>query len=145
MDFATADGTAVAGIDYAATSGTLTFAPGETLQTVPVTIFGDLDPESEEVFLVTLSNPSGVILGDAQALASIRDEESCASINLLANGDAEDGVPVDPAPGWQETESGWRQRFADPTPLSGTAAFGYGGGADPAELSRTLTCPPSRR
>jgi len=42
VDYATADGTAAAGSDYTATSGTLTFAPGETSKTIPVPVAGDL-------------------------------------------------------------------------------------------------------
>ena len=42
VNFATSDGTAKAGIDYVATSGTLTFAPGETSKTVTVSVINDV-------------------------------------------------------------------------------------------------------
>jgi Calx-beta domain/Right handed beta helix region len=58
VDFATADGTATAPGDYTATSGVLTFAPGETTKNVPVTISTDLLDEPNETFFVNLSNPS---------------------------------------------------------------------------------------
>src|SRR5262249_26832683 len=48
VDYATADGTAAAGSDYAATSGTLTFAPGQTSKTVTVTVNGDTTFEPDE-------------------------------------------------------------------------------------------------
>ncbi|MCB0931195.1 MAG: cellulose binding domain-containing protein, partial [Mycobacterium sp.] len=50
--YATANGTATAGSDYTATSGTLTFAPGVTTQTVAVKVTGDTTVESDETFTV---------------------------------------------------------------------------------------------
>jgi hypothetical protein len=58
VDFATANGTATAPADYTATSGTLTFAPGEITKNIPVTISTDLLDEPNETFFVNLSNPS---------------------------------------------------------------------------------------
>ena len=58
VDFTTADGTAAAPGDYTATSGVLTFAPGETAKNIPVTISTDLLDEPNEIFYVNLSNPS---------------------------------------------------------------------------------------
>ena len=59
VDYATSDGTATAGADYTETSGTLTFAPGETAKTVEVAVLGDDHDEGEETFTLTLSNPRG--------------------------------------------------------------------------------------
>jgi hypothetical protein len=59
VDFATADGTATAPGDYTATSGVLTFLPGETSHNIPVTISTDLLDEPNETFFVNLSNPTG--------------------------------------------------------------------------------------
>ncbi|MEJ2492270.1 MAG: tandem-95 repeat protein, partial [Desulfuromonadales bacterium] len=56
VDFTTVDGTAVAGEDYALNSGTLTFAPGETTQTVTVTVLDDSIYENPEAFSVLISN-----------------------------------------------------------------------------------------
>jgi len=63
VDYATADLTAAHGLDYAGTNGTLSFAPGETAKVVPVTLLKDGFREATETFRVTLSNPSGGILG----------------------------------------------------------------------------------
>ena len=62
VDYSTIDGTATAGEDYTATSGTLTFAPGETEKTVTVPILDDAIDEGKEKFTVRLSNPQGAYL-----------------------------------------------------------------------------------
>ena len=62
VDYATADGTAVAGADYTAASGTLTFAPGETAKTVSVALLDDAIDEGKETFTLELSNPRGAFL-----------------------------------------------------------------------------------
>jgi len=56
--YATSDGTANAGVDYTAISGTLIFAPNETAKTISVPILNDLLTEPSEIFTVTLSNPA---------------------------------------------------------------------------------------
>ncbi len=86
VDYATADLTpdeeyyygpsATAGVDYQAALGTLTFAPGETSQTITVLVNGDRVGEwNYEYFTVNLSDPSGATLSSTQALATIVDDE----------------------------------------------------------------------
>jgi hypothetical protein len=58
INYVTADGTATAGVDYVATSGTLVFAPGETTKTIEVDVLGDALVEPDETFFVNLNNPS---------------------------------------------------------------------------------------
>lgn len=77
VDFATADGTAVAGSDYDATSGTLSFADGETSKTFTVTLLGDVAVEGDETFAVTLSNATGgATISDASGTGTISDDDS---------------------------------------------------------------------
>ncbi len=74
VDYATSDGTARAGSDYRATSGTLTFRPGETGKSVDVRVLRDSHDEGEEWMTLTLSNPrpsSRVRMQDATATGSI--------------------------------------------------------------------------
>ena len=71
VDFATANGTALAGTDFTAAAGTLTFAPGVTTQTIAVPILDDATLENQKTFTVSLSNPSNATFADAQGLAPI--------------------------------------------------------------------------
>ena len=76
VDYATADGTASAGSDYRATSGTLTIAAGNTSGTIAVDILGDNDQEPDETFALQLSNPSNATLGTNRADITITDDDS---------------------------------------------------------------------
>ena len=75
VDFSTVDGTAKAGSDYGAKSGTLTFLPGESVKTVTVDLLNDSVPESAETFSLVLSNAAtGVIVRDgATAIIGAND------------------------------------------------------------------------
>lgn len=87
--YSTADGTATAGSDYAATGGTLTFAAGETSKTVHVDISGDTVFEGNETFAVTLSNASGATLADATAVGTIVNDDSAPDPGHVGNGKAD--------------------------------------------------------
>lgn len=71
IDYATVDGTALAGTDYDAVSGTLLFAAGETSKTLSVTVHGVSGVVSDRIFDLELSNPTGVTLVTSQASATI--------------------------------------------------------------------------
>lgn len=87
VPYVTANGTATAGSDFTATSGTLTFAPGETQKTVVVDVIGDTTLEANETFLVNLGTPSNAELGDSQGLGTIQNDEVGPDI-FEANDDA---------------------------------------------------------
>ena len=75
--WATADMTARAGTDYQASSGRVTFGPGETEATVRVAVRNDLVPEEDETFTVTLSSPTNAVLDqEASATAVIVDDDA---------------------------------------------------------------------
>jgi hypothetical protein len=67
--YATLNGTAVAGVDYTSSSGTLSFAIGESTRTVALNLIDDTASETREAFTVTLSNPSsGAVLGSPSSV-----------------------------------------------------------------------------
>jgi hypothetical protein len=76
VNYATADGTALAGSDYVATSGALTFPPGSTSGEISVTVTGDRIFEPNETFTVNLSSPTNGVLSDAQAVATITNDDA---------------------------------------------------------------------
>jgi chitinase len=75
VHFATADGTATAGSDYLAQSGTLTFAPGETQKQIQVAAIGDAAVEANEGFTVVLTNPVGATLTDGTGVGTITNDD----------------------------------------------------------------------
>ena len=76
VDYATSDGTATAGSDYTAASGTLTFNAGDTSQTVEITVLPDSVEEGQETLTLTLSSASNATLADATGTGTIENGES---------------------------------------------------------------------
>jgi hypothetical protein len=77
VDYATADDSATTeDSDYTATSGTLTFAPGETSMTITVQVSGDLLVEYDEFFVVNLSNASNAQFSNSQAWGAIQSDDN---------------------------------------------------------------------
>jgi Ca2+-binding RTX toxin-like protein len=77
VNYATANGTA-GGSDYGGTSGTLTFAPGETVKTVVIDISDDAAAEGSETFALNLANASGAVILDNQGIARIGSSDGTA-------------------------------------------------------------------
>ena len=73
--WASTDGTAGAPGDFTASSGQVTFAPGQTTGRIEVPITDDTVVEGDETFTVTLSEPAGARLGDATAVGTILDDD----------------------------------------------------------------------
>lgn len=76
VGFNTADGTALAGSDYTANSGTLTFAPGKTTKTVLASTLDNTIPENDETFVVNLSNATGSVITESQGVGTITDDDA---------------------------------------------------------------------
>ncbi len=74
--YQTADGTAQAGSDYQAASGTLEFAAGETSRTITVAVLGDTDYESDETLYVDLSQASGAELANTRGTGTIANDDT---------------------------------------------------------------------
>ncbi|HEX3529651.1 MAG TPA: CARDB domain-containing protein [Thermoanaerobaculia bacterium] len=138
--YATGDDTAKAPGDYLATSGTLVFAPGETVKSIPVPIVGDLILEpDEETFTVTLSSPVGAVLNRAKATGTIVDNEDCPGPNLLVNPGAELAPTGSaPLPGWSQIQgTSWQRKTSSPPPAEGAAYF-WAGKVQFAELAQDV-------
>ena len=73
--YATRDGSAKAGEDYTASSGTLTFSIGEDSKTVQVELLDDAKDEGEETFELVLSNADNALIGDATATGTIENDD----------------------------------------------------------------------
>ena len=71
VQYATADGTAVAGTNYTPTSGTMTFFPGLTTQQLTVPVMTSSTYASNEHFYLNLSNPVHATLADSQGVGTI--------------------------------------------------------------------------
>ncbi len=76
VDYTTVNGTAKAGSDYQATSGTLVFAAGETSKPIKVTVKEDTSFERAEKFSVNLRNPVNATIADALGQATIRNDDA---------------------------------------------------------------------
>jgi autotransporter-associated beta strand protein len=86
VNYATANGTATAGTDYTATSGTLTFAPGQTSKPVTVTVLGNPFFAAGRTFTLTLSGPSNATLGTATGTATLTSQLVPANVTPAGGG-----------------------------------------------------------
>ena len=89
VSYATADGTATAGSDYVALpTGTLSFAAGDLTKTISVTINGDTTVESDETFLVNLSNATnGGTVVKSQGTGTIANDDSAGGVGNISIND----------------------------------------------------------
>jgi hypothetical protein len=81
VNYATADGTALAGRDYTAISGTLTFPPGLTSQTILVPTLDDGAADPTRYFTINLSNPTGGAITTGQGIGTILDDTKFYVVN----------------------------------------------------------------
>ena len=92
VSYSTADGTATAGSDYAATSGTLSFPAGTTTRTITVVVNGDSVPELDETFFVNLSAAANAGIADSQGVGTIRNASPGISIGNVAVSEGDSGT-----------------------------------------------------
>jgi hypothetical protein len=121
VDYATQDGTgpngAHAGIDYTATSGTLSFAPNQTTATIPVPVLGNNIFQADKTFTVGLSNPRSNVapgFGPQQTFATRTNPFSVAVGDF--NGDGKPDLAV------TNVGSGTVSVLLNTTPTGATAA-----------------------
>ncbi|HEY1600283.1 MAG TPA: cellulose binding domain-containing protein [Pirellulales bacterium] len=123
VKYATANGTATAGSDYTATSGTLTFAAGQTTKQVAVPVIGDTTPESNETFSLVLSSPTGATLTRATATGTILNDDtspSTGSFHFQLTSDWGSGFSgqITATNSSQQTISNWQMEFDFPISIT---------------------------
>lgn len=85
VNYATANGTAAAGSDYAAIASTaLTFNPGDTTKQISVVVNGDTADEADETFLVNLSSPVNATIADGQGQGTILNDDTPPTVAFNA-------------------------------------------------------------
>ncbi len=145
--YATEDGTATNPEDYAAMSGVLQFAAGETSKSVTVPVVDDPELESDETFALLLSSPVASEIRDGTGLATIADDDAPPALAIgdvtVVEGDAGATealftVTVSPPSGQAVTASfatadGTAIAPEDYQAASGVVAF------DPGETSKTIS------
>jgi hypothetical protein len=92
VDFDTTNGTATAGDDYVAGSGTLTIAAGQTSGIVSIDVVGDLLNEANETFYLDLSGATNATISDSQGLGTISNDDDVPEVTIdnvsVVEGDA---------------------------------------------------------
>ncbi|MBV9924143.1 MAG: DUF4214 domain-containing protein [Acidobacteria bacterium] len=139
VNYATADGTATAGSDYTATSGTLQILAGATSGTITVQVSDDNLFEANETFFVNLSSPTNATISDAQGQGTIANDEAAstflfssstysvgegggnATVTVTRTGSTAGGVSVGYA-----TSDGTAAAGSDYTAAGGTLNFASG-------------------
>jgi hypothetical protein len=85
VDYATSNGTATAGADYTATSGTITWTAGQTgAKTFNVSITNDLIDDDAETINITLSNASNGTISDGSGVLTIIDDDTIPTVAWTA-------------------------------------------------------------
>ena len=140
--YATQDGTAVADSDYTATSGTLRFEPGETIQNIQVATLRDAIAEPRESFTVELSDPVGTAITNSTGVGTIAADAMPAlsitdAVPVAEGGEATFMVSLSPASSElvtvaYATQDGTAVAGSDYTAASGTLQF------DPGMTSHTI-------
>ena len=93
VSYNTTNASATAGSDYIAKSGTVTFTPGVTTQSITVSIIGDTVAEADETFFVDLSSPVGATLADNRGVVTIANDDSPSlSINNVSLNEGNGGA-----------------------------------------------------
>lgn len=107
VEWFTSDGTAKAGVDYAANKGTVIFAPGETAKTVDILVYGRAVGSEDRTFFVEMLPPTNAILGASigECIITVDTSGSTPVTAIIVptgpkgdKGDpGEDGISPDPA------------------------------------------------
>ena len=91
LNYTTEDASAVAGSDYVAKSGVITFAPGTSTASIDITVNSDTTVEADESFLVKLSNPVNAFNASSQVTVTITNDDSTIQFGATTYSIAENG------------------------------------------------------
>jgi Calx-beta domain/RTX calcium-binding nonapeptide repeat (4 copies) len=84
VGWSTVAGTAVAGTDFAASSGIATFAPGTTSVQISIPLIGDAIGEANEIFYVALAAPNGLTISDDAGQVTILNDDATPTVTVAA-------------------------------------------------------------
>ncbi len=138
VHYATSDYTARAGLNYTAESGTLTFSPGVTTQTVTVPVRGGTPPEQASEFLLTIGTPVNATVQRNQAVALIVNNDRTGYFTV------DDAIVAKPSSGTTTTNVAVRLVAPATIPVSVNYATADGSavaGTDYTATFGTLTFP----
>ncbi|HEV2883461.1 MAG TPA: Calx-beta domain-containing protein, partial [Pyrinomonadaceae bacterium] len=82
VNYTTVAGTATQPSDYTTAGGTVTFVPGDTSETVNVSVNGDTTFEADETFTVQLSSPSNATIADADGAGTIQNDDTAPTLSI---------------------------------------------------------------
>lgn len=138
FDFTSIQDTATESLDYSPIAGSTTIPAGGSSTSLTVDVVGDTWFEEDERFLVRLANPVAAELVDAEGAGTIRNDEGCASANLVVNGGAETLLPDGQIADWTPVVGAWLPRFGSPSAVVEKAYFD--GAPEPlAELAQPVS------
>ena len=96
VNYATANGTAIAGSDYTSKSGTLSFTSGQTSKTISVATTQEAVFESDETLYVNLSGATNsATISDSQGVGTINNDDSSFIIAVNSSGVVQSPYIVD--------------------------------------------------
>ncbi|MBD2682122.1 MULTISPECIES: DUF4347 domain-containing protein [Nostoc] len=99
VGYNTGNNTAIAGVDYTSATGSITFNPGVTTQTITIPILNDFVAESSESFFINLTNPTNATIADNQGIGTITDDDTA-------------GITISPTNALVTTEAGGTANFS---------------------------------
>jgi hypothetical protein len=82
IEYATSDGTAIAGVDYVSSTGVLVFPPGEVSAVINIPIIGNIRYEADKTFFVNLNNASNATIDGAQGAGLILNDDPPPALSI---------------------------------------------------------------
>ena len=135
VHYQTANGSATAGSDYAAASGDVIIAAGQTTKTFTVAVIGDRLPEPTETFVVNLSAATNGLIVDSQGVGTVLDNEPHISISDVTKAEGRSDSPRGLA-FWTKFAKAHKKPLAIPEWGLNRRSDGHGGGDNPYFIER---------